>query len=203
MHQTSSASPRTARSRAALATILGMLALTGCGSDGGGGGEVVPGPSISPILDTDRESSASLGPEGGTVMATAADGTEYALSIPADALIDETEIVLTPIISVDDLPMSGGFIAGVHFEPSGLELFRTAELRVTQPAAPNLAADEALAGFVYDGAGENLGLALAFLGRPRSRYRRHRRPRLLRRLLGLRPLPALTSSSAQSTQAPA
>ena len=160
MHQTSSASPRTTRSRAALATILGMLALTGCGSDGGGGGEVVPGPSISPILDTDRESSASLGPEGGTVTATAADGTEYALSIPADALIDETEIVLTPIISVDDLPMSGGFIAGVHFEPSGLELFRTAELRVTQPAAPNLAADEALAGFVYDGAGENLGLAL-------------------------------------------
>ena len=137
-----------------------MLALTGCGSDGGGGGEVVPGPSISPILDTDRESSASLGPEGGTVTATAADGTEYALSIPADALIDETEIVLTPIISVDDLPMSGGFIAGVHFEPSGLELFRTATLSVTQPAAPSLAADEALAGFVYDGAGENLGLAL-------------------------------------------
>lgn len=160
MRQTSSASPRTARSRAVFATLLGMLALTGCGSDGGGGGEVVPGPSISPILDTDRESSASLGPEGGTVMATAADGTEYALSIPADALIEEAEISLTPIISIDDLPMSGGFVAGVHFDPSGLELFRTVTLSVTQPAAPSLGTDEALAGFVYDGDGENLELAL-------------------------------------------
>ena len=159
MPQTSTASPRTTRSRVVLSTLLGMLALTGCGSDGGNEAEV-PGPAISPILDTDRESSASLGPEGGIVTATAADGTEYALSIPVDALIDETEIALTPIIRIDDLPMSGGFVAGVHFEPSGLELFRTATLRVTQPAAPSLGTDEVLAGFVYDGAGENLGLAL-------------------------------------------
>ncbi|MBW2507538.1 MAG: hypothetical protein JRE81_02810, partial [Deltaproteobacteria bacterium] len=99
--------------------------------------------------------------EGGVVTATGADGTEYSLSIPVDALIEDTEISLTPIVGIDDLPMSGGFVAGVHFEPSGLELFRTATLRVTQPSAPSLEDDEALAGFVYDGDGENLGLALA------------------------------------------
>ena len=48
------------------ATLIGMLALTACGSEGGGEVEV-QGPAISPILDTDRESSASLGPEGGAV----------------------------------------------------------------------------------------------------------------------------------------
>lgn len=163
MRQTSSpASPRTARSRAALATLLGMLALTGCGSDGGGGGEVeIRGPAISPILDMERESVATVGPEGGAVTATGADGAEYSLSIPADALIEETEISLTPIISIDDLPMSGGFVAGVHFEPSGLELFRTATLTVTLPASPAVGAEELLAGFIYDDGGDNLALALA------------------------------------------
>ena len=159
MRQTSSALLRTTRSRAVLATLLGTFALTGCGSDTGGDVEL-RGPAVSPILDTERESSVSIGPEGGTVMATAADGTEFVLSIPVDALIEETEIALTPIIGIDDLPMSGGFIAGAQFEPSGLELFRTATLRVTQPAAPSLGTDEVLAGFVYDGSGENLGLAL-------------------------------------------
>ncbi|MBW2510256.1 MAG: hypothetical protein JRE81_16625, partial [Deltaproteobacteria bacterium] len=125
MHQTPLTSPRTTRTRATFATLLAMLALSGCGGDGGGGGEEAQGPSVSPILDTERESSASVGPEGGVVTATGADDTEYSLSIPADALIEETEISLTPIISIDDLGMSGGFVAGVHFEPSGLELFRT------------------------------------------------------------------------------
>lgn len=129
----------------------------GC-SSGGDGSE--QGPSISPVLDSARESSASLGPEGGVVEATGADGTQYTLTLPADALIEETEIALTPILSVDDLPTSGEFVAGVHFEPSGLELFRTATLTVTPPSAPGVAPDEVLAGFVYDGDGENLAFAL-------------------------------------------
>ncbi|MBW2508920.1 MAG: hypothetical protein JRE81_09835, partial [Deltaproteobacteria bacterium] len=98
--------------------------------------------------------------EGGVVTATGADGTEYSLSIPVDALIEDTEISLTPIVGIDDLPMSGGFVAGVHFEPSGLELFRTATLSVTSPSEPDVGTNEALVGFVYDDDGENLALAL-------------------------------------------
>ena len=159
MRQTSNASLQTTRSRAVLATWLAILALSGCGGDGGGNDEA-QGPSISPLLDSDREASASVGPEGGTVDATGADGTEYSLAIPPDALLEETEISLTPILSIDDLPMSGGFVAGVHFEPSGLELFRTATLTVTFPSSPSVGAEEVLAGFVYDDDGDNLALAL-------------------------------------------
>ncbi|KPK50532.1 MAG: hypothetical protein AMJ63_14465 [Myxococcales bacterium SG8_38_1] len=136
-------------------TVLGASA---CGSDGG---DPEQGPSISPVLDTDREASASIGPDGGSVAATAADGTEYTLAIPAEALIEDTEISLTPILGIDDLPMSGGLVAGVHFEPSGLELFRTATLSVTLPEASSLGSEELLAGFTYDGEGENLALTLA------------------------------------------
>lgn len=145
---------------ATLATLLAVFAFGGCGDDAGAAGDP-PGPSITPLLDTDRESNASIGPDGGTVEATGADGTEYTLTLPADALVEETEISLTPIIRIDDLPMSGGFVAGVHFEPSGLELFRTAILTTTPPAELSLGADEALTGFVYDGSGENLALTLA------------------------------------------
>jgi hypothetical protein len=147
-----------ARALAAAAAAFAILGLSACGSDGDG--EEAQGPSISPVLDTERESSATLGPQGGAVSATGADGTEYTLTIPADALIEDTEISLTPILSIDDLPMSGGLVAGVHFEPSGLELFRTATLSVTLPSAPAVGAGEALAGFLYDEDGENLALAL-------------------------------------------
>lgn len=147
-----------ARQAVAVVAVLTIPGSSACGSDGG---DSEQGPSISPLLDTEREASETVGPDGGTVTAAAADGTEYVLTLPADALIEETEISLTPIVSIDDLPMSGGFVAGVHFEPSGLELFRSATLTVMLPAAPSVEAQEALTGFVYDDTGENLALALA------------------------------------------
>ena len=110
MRKTPPSSLVSARSGVVLATWFAMLTLGGCGSDGSGDVQDVQGPFVSPMLDTERESSASVGPEGGTVTATGADGTEYALSIPADALLEETEISLPPIVSIDDLPMSGGFV---------------------------------------------------------------------------------------------
>ncbi len=144
------------RHLAALLTLASVVATSGCA---GGGSE--EGPFISPLLDTDRATSAVVGPSGGRVQATGADGTQYTLTVPADALVEDTEISLTPILSVPDLPMSGGLIAGVHFEPSGLELQRAATLAVTPPSAPALESEERLAAFTYDGDGDNLSLAFA------------------------------------------
>jgi hypothetical protein len=138
-----------------------LLSLNACSSAEGGSGQ---GPAISPVLDADRETSAAIGPDGGSITATAEDGTEYTLEVPADALIEEVEISLTPILSIVDLPMSRGLLAGVHFEPSGLELFRTATLTVVPPQALSLGSEELLTGFTYDGDGENLALTLADLG---------------------------------------
>ncbi len=142
----------------AFIVALTVLGSTGCGSDGGGSEQ---GPSISPLLDTDRRTSASIGPDGGSVAVTAADGTQYSLVVPPDTVLEDTEISLTPILSIDDLPMSGGLLAGVHFEPSGLELFRTATLTVTLPEAPSFGSEELLAAFTYDGDGDDLALGIA------------------------------------------
>ena len=129
----------------------------GCATEGGG---FEQGPFVSPELDPERHASALIGPDGGSVEVSGADGTEYRLTIPADALIEETEIALTPVVRIDDIPMSGGLVAGVHFEPSGLELLKAATLTVSLPSAPSLDDSALLTGFVYDGEGDNLALAL-------------------------------------------
>lgn len=146
------------RHLAALIALATLFNASGCASDGS---DAEQGPFISPLLDPDRETGTLIGPAGGSVQATGVDGTQYTLTIPADALVAETEITLTPILSVPDLPMSGGLIGGVHFEPSGLELQRAATLVVTRPSAPTLGSEELLAGFTYEGDGDNLALVLA------------------------------------------
>jgi hypothetical protein len=143
---------------AAFASALVCLGPIGCSN---GGGDKEQGPSVSPVLDDSRAVSATIGVDGGVVQATGSDGTEYTLTVPADALLEDTQITLTPILEIPDLPMSGGFVGGAHFEPSGLELFRTATLQVTLPSAPDLGSDARLAGFVYDDDGKNLALTIA------------------------------------------
>jgi hypothetical protein len=135
-----------------------LVTPSGCSNDSGGSEQ---GPNVSPVLETDRQSSATIGMEGGSIEATGSDGTQYTLTIPAEALITDTEITITPILDIPDLPMSGGLVGGAHFEPSGLELFRTATLRVALPSALDLGSDALLAGFTYDGDGKNLALGIA------------------------------------------
>ena len=145
------------RSIAALTVLLSLFGPSGCSSDGGS----EQGPNVSPVLETDRQASATIGMEGGSIEATGSDSTQYTLTIPAEALIADTEITITPILDIPDLPMSGGLVGGAHFEPSGLELFRTATLRVALPTALDLGSDALLAGFAYDGDGNNLALGIA------------------------------------------
>jgi len=139
--------------RAALVAVFTTL---GCATEGGSD----QGPFVSPVVDTDREQSALVGPEGGSVRATAADGSVYTLAIPAGALAEETQISLAPIRAIDDLPMSGGLIDGVHFEPSGLQLLLAAMLTVELASPPAIGEGEVFVGFTYDGDGENLALAV-------------------------------------------
>ena len=70
---------------------------------------------------------------GGTVTASAADGTTFELVVPARALIEDTVIRLTPLTGV------GGFgdgpVYAVRLEPEGLEFFAVARLAIT-PSTP-------------------------------------------------------------------
>jgi hypothetical protein len=86
-------------------------------------------------LDSSRAASAVIPVTGGTLTATAADGTVFTLTIPDRALVSGERITMTPVAAIERLPMSGGLVGAVQLEPAGLRLFQPATL-VIQPSVP-------------------------------------------------------------------
>jgi hypothetical protein len=115
------------------------------------------GRSVGPVPDTGREAVADIDSAGGSISATAADGTRFVLDLPPNALGTQTSIHMTPLSRVDGLPFSRGFIGGVRIEPEGLRLFVPARLRIT-PGAPLRPGAVA---FSYAGNGEDFALDLS------------------------------------------
>jgi len=114
-----------------------------------------PGYSVAAHSDSTRAVSGLISTDGGSVSATAADGTVFTLTLPAGALLSDEKITLTPVASVDGLPLSGGLAAAVQLAPEGLLLFETASL-VIDPPAP-IASDQEVA-FAWRGSGDEFGL---------------------------------------------
>lgn len=82
-------------------------------------------------LETDNSASRTVTEAGGTITATAGDGTRFRLRIPAGALLSSTTITMTPVRSVKGLPLSGkGGYATVQLEPEGLQLMKPAVLSI-------------------------------------------------------------------------
>ncbi len=100
----------------------------------------------------------SIGPSGGT-MSTTASGVTYRLDIPAGALPAATAIRMTPVSSIANLPLSGGLVAAVDLEPSGLTFARAARLRIGIAAPPR--PGFALAGFSIASADKRTGWEFA------------------------------------------
>ena len=113
--------------------------------------EVAPDPiDVAVVLDTDRRVEAVIPVEGGSLSATAADGTVYTLDIPSDALLNETLIGLTPVTSIAGMPFGDQSYA-VQFSPEGLFLHNFAILTIEPTEA--LPVDEQIAfGYLQDGA---------------------------------------------------
>lgn len=89
---------------------------------------------VSVSLDESRATSAEIGPEGGTLSATGADGTRFTLEIPKDAMVETVEIKMTPISSFDGLPWkNSGLIGAVQLEPEGQTFYAYVSLTI-QPA---------------------------------------------------------------------
>ncbi len=73
-------------------------------------------------FNTDALSNASqvIGSAGGTLRATGPDGTRFTLDVPPGALDQDAAISMTPVKTVDGLPLSGGLVGAVQLAPDGL-----------------------------------------------------------------------------------
>lgn len=111
--------------------------------------------NIGVILDTQRAATALIGRDGGTLTATAADGTIFTLTIPAKALLSGEQITMTPLMAATGLPFTGGLVAAVQLEPNGLRLLELATLAIATPQPIPLAAQTPIA---WRGQGNDLHL---------------------------------------------
>ncbi len=71
---------------------------------------------------------------GGSLSATAADGTAFRLEVPPDAIYQDQEITMTPVRATGSFPFAGGLAAGVDLQPAGLLLPAGARLTIHTPA---------------------------------------------------------------------
>ena len=135
-----------------LRMLIGFAALcltAACSSGGGSSSDVSEAldPDTEPItatttVDQSRAVSARIGAAGGTLTATGADGSTYSLEIPAGALVEDIEVRMTPIVSMEGLPLPNGLAAGVRLEPEGMSFYDFVTLTI-EPAEA-ISADQLL-----------------------------------------------------------
>jgi len=122
------------------------------------------GSQVSFSLARAYTQTGSIGSAGGILSTTDANGVVYALDIPANALLAEEPISITPVSAATGLPLSGGLVAALHLEPSGLQLMQPATLTLTPPQDLDV---PAAVSFAYSGDGTQLRLyPAASLQRP-------------------------------------
>lgn len=94
-----------------------------------------PWAPVTSTLDTSRAATGyAFETEDQTITATAADGTVFALAVPAGAVLGAEQITLTPVSAVAGTPFASGLSTAVQIEPHGLMLMEPATLTITRPA---------------------------------------------------------------------
>lgn len=105
--------------------------------------------------DTDAQTRADIGPDGGTIVVTGADGTKYSLEIPPAALLIETTISMGALTHIQGLPKDSGSVLAVALGPERLVLEAPAVLTVT----PGTMTPRTFPfGFASTGEGQDVGL---------------------------------------------
>jgi hypothetical protein len=157
------------------ALFLAILLLSACGGGGGSGAgnntaassavrtaasdalftDAASPVNITVVTDATKAVTQTVGSTGGTLSTTGADGSQFSLSIPANALTQDTAITMTPIVSASGVPLTNGLVAGVQFEPDGLFLEKDATLTIV-PAVSVPVGNQTFLG--YSGTGSDLHL---------------------------------------------
>ncbi|MGB0115078.1 MAG: hypothetical protein WBP59_17795 [Ilumatobacteraceae bacterium] len=87
--------------------------------------------SVDLSLDEGGAGAAVIGPAGGSLSATGADGISYTLDVPERALLSGLEITMTPLAGATGAAIGDTFVAGVELQPSGLHLLVPATLTIS------------------------------------------------------------------------
>lgn len=106
---------------------------------------------VSWTVDSPRATSATIGALGGSLVATAADGTRFTLAVPPGALAVDVPITMTPIAS-----FTGGRwtrAAGVQLLPDGQAFLKPAVLQI-EPSFSVPIEQQAILGFAGETSGE-------------------------------------------------
>jgi Bacterial Ig-like domain (group 2) len=114
-------------------------------------------PPAAVTTDPSRATTTLVPITGGTVVATAANGTTFTLRVPAGALAAPTAITLTPVTTMTGVPGAMQRILAVRAEPAGLTFGVPATLAI-HSATPGPAA---VIGFSTSSAGSGIGLSPA------------------------------------------
>jgi hypothetical protein len=99
---------------------------------------------VSVTPDKARRKRREIGPSGGEITATGADGTRYTLKVPAGALAEAEQISVTPVKRFGGLPF-GGAALGAELTPNGLTFATPATLTIKSRRPLS----KALIGFAY------------------------------------------------------
>jgi hypothetical protein len=86
--------------------------------------------NVTVELETTHKTTGEVTPAGGTLTATAADGTTFTLTFPENAVLSDLQISMTPIANINDLPLTGGYVGAVHLEPEGVEFLEPVILTI-------------------------------------------------------------------------
>jgi len=90
---------------------------------------------VQVTLDASLAKTQAIGPPGGSIQLTDAQGTRFVVAFPAQALPAVTDITVTPVAAISGLPFSGGLKAAVRIEPEGLIPAKTVRLTITPASA--------------------------------------------------------------------
>jgi hypothetical protein len=115
---------------------------------------------VMPTLENGNQTEAVIPVSGGSISVKGGDGTVFRLDIPADALIMDTRIIMTPISHLEGMPF-GSDPRAVQMEPNGLQFNSFVTLTIT-PAQP-IPVDQQIF-FDYHGDNNQLAIALPVVG---------------------------------------
>jgi hypothetical protein len=113
--------------------------------------------NVTVQLDQDYSTSDMISVDGGSLFLTGADGSEFTLDIPANALETDTLITLTAVESIEGAPLDDGPVAAVQLEPSGL--FFNEILTLTIVPGQEIPIENQII-FGYEGDGQDYHLAV-------------------------------------------